>query len=69
MPYVKIQVTDEGVTPEQKAALIAETTAMLQRILGKEPATTFVLIEEVKLTNWGVGGLPVAQYRQQVSLT
>lgn len=65
MPYVKIQVTDEGVSAEQKAMLIHETTDMLSRVLDKDPATTFVVIEEVSMDNWGVAGLPVTQYRQQ----
>ena len=65
MPYVNIQITREGVSAEQKAALIQGTTDLLVKVLNKEPATTFVVIDEVDLDNWGVGGLPVAQYRQQ----
>ena len=65
MPYVNIQITREGVTPEQKAALIQGATDLLITVLNKDPATTFVVIDEVDLDNWGVGGLPVAQYRQQ----
>ena len=65
MPYVNIQITREGVSAEQKAALIQGTTDLLVKVLNKDPATTFVLIDEVDLDNWGVGGLPVAQYRQQ----
>jgi 4-oxalocrotonate tautomerase len=65
MPYVHIRVTREGVTREQKAELIAGTTALLTRVLDKNPATTHVVIEEVELDNWGVGGLPVQQYRRQ----
>ncbi|WP_227816037.1 tautomerase family protein [Nitrogeniibacter aestuarii] len=69
MPYVKIQITREGATPEQKAELIAQSTQMLQRVLDKDPATTFVIIEEVELEDWGVGGLPVDQYRKQRGVT
>mgnify|MGYP000985909756 FL=1 len=65
MPYVNIQITREGVSAEQKAALIQGTTDLLVKVLHKDPATTFVVIDEVDLDNWGVGGLPVAQYRQQ----
>ncbi|MDE2595186.1 MAG: 4-oxalocrotonate tautomerase family protein [Burkholderiales bacterium] len=65
MPYVHIQITREGASTEQKAALIQGTTDLLVRVLNKDPATTFVVIEEVDLDNWGVGGLPVAQYRQR----
>lgn len=65
MPYVNIQITREGATPAQKAELIKGTTDLLVRVLNKEPATTFVVIEEVALEDWGVGGLPVAEYRRQ----
>ena len=65
MPYVHIQVTDEGVTPGQKAALIKGTTDMLCQVLNKDPSTTFVVIEEVPMANWGIAGLPVAEFRAQ----
>ena len=65
MPYVNIQITREGVSAEQKAALIQGTTDVLVKVLNKDPATTFVVIDEVDLDNWGVGGLPVAQYRHR----
>ena len=64
MPIVNIQVTREGVTREQKAQLIEGATALLVRVLDKNPATTFVVIEEVELDNWGVGSLPVEDYRR-----
>jgi len=63
MPYVNIKITREGATPEQKAELIDGVTELLQRILGKNPATTVVTIDEVDLDNWGIGGLPVTQFR------
>ena len=66
MPYVNIQVTREGVTPAQKVELIKRSTDMLVEVLGKNPATTFVVIEEVEMENWGVGGLPVADYRKSL---
>ena len=71
MPYVNIKVTREGgpdgsgPTVEQKAQLITGVTGLLQDILGKNPATTFVVIDEVALEDWGVGGLPVQEYRKQ----
>lgn len=66
MPYVNIKITREGgVTPEQKAELIKGTTDLLQRILNKSPATTFVVIDEVDLENWGIGGLPVEEFRKR----
>ncbi|WP_420411932.1 tautomerase family protein [Roseibium sp.] len=67
MPYVHIQVTDEGVSKEQKADLIKGATDLLVDVLNKDPATTFVVIEEVKMEDWGVGGLPVQEYRAQLT--
>ena len=64
MPYVLIQVTREGVTAEHKQQLIAGTTDLLVRVLGKDPATTFVVIEEVDTDNWGVGGRTVTALRR-----
>lgn len=65
MPYVNIQVTDEGVTTEQKTVLIERTTALLQEVLDKDPATTHVVISEVSLDNWGVRGVPVRALRAE----
>ncbi len=67
MPYVNIKVTREGVTPDQKVALINGVTDLLVRILDKSPATTFVVIDEVALEDWGIGGLPVDQYRRDAA--
>lgn len=64
MPYVNIKITDEGVTQEQKQQLIAGTTQLLVNVLDKDPATTFVLIEEVKTDNWGIGYESVTTLRQ-----
>ncbi|WP_428684507.1 tautomerase family protein [Sphingopyxis sp.] len=63
MPYVNIQITREGATPGQKAELIAGVTKLLVDVLGKNPATTVVVIDEVDTDNWGIGGLPVLDYR------
>ncbi|CAM2010657.1 tautomerase family protein [Acanthopleuribacter pedis] len=53
MPYVNIKITDDGVTPEEKRALIVKTTAALQEVLGKEPEHTMVVIETLPRENWG----------------
>jgi 4-oxalocrotonate tautomerase len=63
MPYVNIRITREGATPEQKAELIGGVTKLLVDVLGKNPATTVVTIDEVDTDNWGIGGLPVLDYR------
>ncbi|WP_144579132.1 4-oxalocrotonate tautomerase family protein [Agrobacterium sp. DE0009] len=64
MPYVNIKITREDATTEQKARLIKGVTDLLVEVLDKNPATTFVVIDEVELEDWGVGGLPVAEYRK-----
>jgi 4-oxalocrotonate tautomerase len=65
MPYVNIKITREGgTTPAQKAGLIKGVTDLLVDVLDKSPATTFVVINEVDMEDWGVGGLPVEEYRK-----
>lgn len=63
MPFVNIKVTNEGLTAEKKAELIAGVTRLLQDLLGKNPATTVVIIDEVDTDNWGIGGDTVTQRR------
>ncbi|BBO31606.1 tautomerase family protein [Lacipirellula parvula] len=65
MPIVTIQITREGTTPEQKAALIKGATDLMSEVLNKPPALTFVVIQEVELADWGVAGLPVEEFRRQ----
>jgi 4-oxalocrotonate tautomerase len=67
MPYVNIRITKEGATPAQKAEIIAGVTELLVRVLDKNPATTFIVIDEVELEDWGVGGLPVEAYRKRLA--
>lgn len=63
MPYVNVRITREGATAEQKARIIKGITELLVEVLGKNPATTHVIIDEVEMDDWGIGGLPVRQYR------
>ena len=65
MPYINIKVTDEGVTNEQKQALIAGATQLMVDVLNKNPATTFVVIDEVNTDNWGIGFDQVTALRKQ----
>ena len=65
MPYVNIRVTREGVTAEQKLALIEGATDLLSRVLNKNPATTFVIIDEVEMDNWGVNRENVTTLRKR----
>ena len=67
MPYVNIKVTGgrEAPSTEQKAALIAGVTDLLARVLNKNPETTVVVIDEVDMDNWGIGGKSVTERRKQ----
>ena len=65
MPYVNIKITREGATVEQKAALVKGATQLLVDVLGKNPATTVVVIEEVDTDNWGLAGETVTERRKQ----
>jgi 4-oxalocrotonate tautomerase len=65
MPFVNIRITRDGVTAEQKAALIQGATQLLVDVLNKNPATTVVIIDEVDTDNWGIGGETVSSRRQQ----
>jgi 4-oxalocrotonate tautomerase len=65
MPYVNIKITDDGVTSEQKLALIQGVTDLLQKVLNKNPARTVVVIDEVNTDNWGVGGEQITTIRKK----
>lgn len=64
MPYINIKLTDEGVTRDQKAQLIAGATQLLVDVLGKNPASTVVVIDEVATDNWGLGGEAITALRK-----
>ncbi|NUY80506.1 4-oxalocrotonate tautomerase family protein [Flavobacterium sp. MAH-1] len=65
MPFVTIDVTREGVTRAQKQQLIAGVTQLITDVLNKDPQLTHVMINEVELDNWGVGGEQVSVLREQ----
>lgn len=56
MPYVNIKITNENVTQEQKKKMIEGVTNLLQNVLGKNPKTTVVVIDEINTDNWGIAG-------------
>jgi 4-oxalocrotonate tautomerase len=65
MPYVNIKITNEGASKQQKQQLIEGVTGLLRDVLGKNPATTVVVIDEVPTDNWGVGGEQVTELRKR----
>ena len=65
MPYVHVKITRDGATREQKAAVIREITSTLERVLGKRPDQTHIVIDEVDPDNWGFSGMLSTEYRKQ----
>ncbi|MBI3904977.1 MAG: 4-oxalocrotonate tautomerase family protein [Pseudomonas fluorescens] len=66
MPFVSVRITRDGVTQQQKAQVIAEITETLERVLGKRPDLTHIVIEEIDTDNWGYAGMTTTEYRKNL---
>ena len=64
MPYVNLKITKEGATKEQKRQLIEGATQLLVDVLGKDPTSLLVVIDEVETDNWGIAGKSVTELRK-----
>lgn len=64
MPIINIQLLDD-ITNEQKAEVIKSVTEVMVNVLGKDPGSTFVVIQEVNPNNWGVCGDTIVARRQK----
>ncbi len=64
MPYVNVRIAGNATT-EQKEEVIAGIAELLQRVLGKPPEATYVVIDEVEPENWGKAGKSIATIRRQ----
>ena len=67
MPVVNVQITKGDVTAEQKAAIVADITESLQRVLEKRPEHTHVVIQEIDPGNWGFAGILTTEYLKRQS--
>ncbi len=57
MPLVNIKVVEGVFSPQQKADMIAQVTDTMVGIEGEAlRGVTWVLIEEVRSGDWGIGG-------------
>ena len=58
MPFVRICVTgdEERPTSEQKKELIAGVTKLVGDVLGKNTSNMVVIIDEIPMENYGIGG-------------
>jgi 4-oxalocrotonate tautomerase len=64
MPFINIKMTPA--TAKQKAALIEAVTQLMVDMLGKDPAKTHVVIEEIPTDNWGVAGETATAFRKRM---
>lgn len=64
MPFINIKMTP-GASAEKKAELIKRVTQLMVDLLGKNPDTTHVVIEEVATDNWGVAGETITSRRKR----
>jgi 4-oxalocrotonate tautomerase len=60
MPFVNVKVIEGVFTPAQKQEMIRKLTDAMVSIEG-EPmrSVTWVVVEEVKSGDWGIGGNPL----------
>jgi 4-oxalocrotonate tautomerase len=76
MPMVNIRLIEGVFTPDEKAEMIAKVTDTMVGIEGESlRGVTWVLIDEVKSGDWGIGGnaltaadVPALQGRTPVSV-
>ena len=60
MPYVRIEML-EGRSDEQKAKLAHAITNAMMEHAGAKPDSVNIVIEDVKKSNWAVGGTMMSQ--------
>lgn len=67
MPYINIRVTKENGEPtrEQKVRLIEGVTNLVSEVLGRNPSSTIVIIDEIDTVNYGLGGESIETKRSK----
>lgn len=61
MPLIQVKLIEEVFTPEQKKQMITKLTDAMVAIEGENMRkTTWVIIEDVKSGEWGIGGQPIS---------
>lgn len=64
MPFINIKMTPVD-SKEKKAELIQKVTQLVADVLGKNPQTTHVVIEEVSPDHWGIAGETVTSRKKR----
>ena len=61
MPLVNVKLIEGVFTPEQKQEMIRKLTDTMVSIEGENMrSVTWVVVEEVKSGDWGIGGTPLS---------
>ncbi|MDR6815300.1 4-oxalocrotonate tautomerase [Neorhizobium sp. 2083] len=59
MPFVHVIIAGRSIKPQARQRLQQETTTLMHTIMRKRREVTAVLVEEVDLAGWTVGGEPL----------
>ena len=60
MPLIQVKLIEEVLTPAQKKEIITSLTEAMVKIEGENMRpVTWVIIEEVRSGEWGIGGQPM----------
>ena len=60
MPLIQVKLIEEVLTPAQKKEIITSLTEAMVKIEGENmKPVTWVIIEEVRSGEWGIGGRPM----------
>jgi 4-oxalocrotonate tautomerase len=60
VPFVNVKVIEGVFTPDQKQAMVRRLTDTMVEIEGENMRpVTWVVVEEVKSGDWGIGGTPM----------
>jgi 4-oxalocrotonate tautomerase len=61
MPLIQVKLIEEVFTPQQKQQMIEKLTDAMVAIEGESMRkVTWVIIEDVKSGEWGIGGQPIS---------
>lgn len=64
MPCINLQIT-RGASRDQKQEIVEEFTATLERVLGKKPEHTHIIIQEIDEDNWGFAGMLTTDWKRR----
>jgi 4-oxalocrotonate tautomerase len=60
MPFVNVKVIEGVFSEDQKAQIVKNVTEAMVTVEGENMrSVTWVVVEEVKSGDWGIGGRPV----------